>query len=76
MKMRQIISENTGISISVVISLLGGIFWLSTLYAKTVATEQSINRIELNQQEYYKNLTEINNRLGRIEGYLRKNDEN
>lgn len=69
-RFQNIISEHTSISLTVLISLVGGIFWLTTLYAKTESTAQAISRIEINQTEYNKNLMEINQRLSRIEGML------
>lgn len=67
----QVITENTGISVGVVALLIGGVFWLSTLYAKAQNTEETVDRIEKSQEEYNKNLLQINNRLGRIEGRLK-----
>lgn len=69
-KLRQIISEHTPISISLLIALSGGLMWITNLYAKTEITSQAVIRIESNQLEYYKHLQEINERLSRIEGRL------
>lgn len=68
--MKAIISENTGISISLVITMAGGLVWLSTLYYKTEAIAQSVSRVELKQDQYNDNQSEIIQRLSRIEGAL------
>lgn len=64
------ITETTLIPISLVITLVGGIVWLSTLYARTEETAKAIIRVEANQQGYNENLREIISRLSRIEGAL------
>lgn len=66
----QLISENTPISISLLISIIGGIVWISNISAKAESNSQAVHRIEENQREYTKNLQEINERLSRIEGRL------
>lgn len=68
--MKAIISENTGISISLVITMAGGLVWLSTLYYKTEAIAHSISRVERKQDQYNDNQSEIIQRLSRIEGAI------
>lgn len=74
--MKAIISESTPISISLVITLTGCLFWLASLYYKTEASAQSITRIEHKQEEYNQNQTEIIQRLSRIEGSLSRDRRN
>lgn len=74
--MKAMITENTGISISLVISLAGGLVWLSTLYYKTEAMAQTVNRIEVKQDQYNENQSEIIQRLSRIEGMLGRDRRN
>jgi hypothetical protein len=69
-QLRTIISESTGISISLLITLAGGIFWLSTLYAKTLNTEQATQRIESKQDQYNKDIQEIKEDIAHIKGML------
>lgn len=71
-QLKNLITENTPISISLLISLAGGIFWLTTLYSKTEANAEALKRIEYNQEKYTENLEQINERLSRIEGYLKQ----
>lgn len=74
--MKAIISENTGVSISLVISLAGGMVWLSTLYYKTEAMAQTVSRIEQKQDQYNENQSDIIQRLSRIEGMLGRDRRN
>jgi len=64
------ITENTLIPISLVIVFLGGVMWLSLLYAKSENVSLTVIRIEETQKTYTLNLQEINSRLSRIEGQL------
>ncbi len=64
------ITEDTAVSISLLIVIIGGVFWLSTLYAKTNNTAEAVSRIEDKSQEYQKTVDEINLRLTRIEAKL------
>lgn len=63
-------------------SILGGIFWVSTTFAeqKAVAARQErivtaftdrIDKVEVKQDRYNANLTELNGRLSNIEGYMK-----
>jgi len=70
LKIKSAITENTTISISVVISLIGGIFWLTTLYAKAESTEKAVERVEIKQDSYNNHLLEIKEDLGLIKGSL------
>lgn len=66
----KLINENTGLSIGLVIALIGGLFWLTNLWAKADTTAQAVIRIEANQQKYTDHLMMINQRLSKIEGRL------
>ena len=83
MKVSQIISENTGISIGLVITLVGGIFWLSTIYFQGKANASAIEAIYQERGERRveyldtmksldDTLKEMNTRLSRIEGAVVK----
>lgn len=75
-KMRNVINESTSISVGLLITLVGGIFWLSTLYAKTEATAKAVERIEIRQNKYNDTVGEINERLSRIEGAMSRDRRN
>lgn len=64
------ISESTSISISLVIALMSGIFWLTNLSSKSEAMASRLAEYGTAQQDYIKNQMEILRRLSRIEGYL------
>lgn len=68
------ITENTLLPVSLVVILVGGVFWLTTLYNQTVSNAQDISAIETKQDLLTKELTEkqslILDRLSRIEGRL------
>jgi hypothetical protein len=72
MKLRQVISEHSYISVSLLISIIGAVVWATTLFAETKNNSQAINRIELSQEKYTDHLNQINTRLSRIEGKLDK----
>lgn len=69
-RMRQLISENTPISIGLLVTIIGGVFWLSAFYAKAQNTAQDVSEIKQAQQEYNKTLISVDERLSRIEGML------
>lgn len=64
------LTEKTTISISLMLALLGGVFWLSTIYSQSVANAKALEKISVEQLNYNKNLEAINTRLSRIEGAL------
>lgn len=45
------ITQETKITLGLVMSLLGGVFWLSSLHAKTVANSETIQRIQEKQKD-------------------------
>lgn len=51
MKLPHIISENTGVSVGLVIALVGGVFWLSTMWAQGRANASAIEAISLDRKE-------------------------
>ena len=64
------ITESTLLPISMVITLSGGIAWLTTIYNITVTNEKAIERVESKQDRYNENLAIILNKLANIEGRL------
>lgn len=69
-KIGEFLSENTPISVGVVSILIGGVVWLTQLYAQTNENSEALKRIEMSQDQYNKNMEEIRDRLARIEGKL------
>ena len=45
------ITKDTSIAIGLIIPLVGGILWLSTLHAATTANSVAIEKIQLRQKE-------------------------
>lgn len=45
------ITADTKITIGLVISLIGGVFWLSSLHAQTNSNAQAIERIQVKQKD-------------------------
>lgn len=66
----KLISESTLIPISLVITLGGGLMWLTTIYNLTSANEKAIQRVETKQDIYNDNLAIIRDKLSTIEGRL------
>lgn len=67
---KQFITDQTGISIGLVLSFIGGVLWLSEMHAETIANAKALQEISEQQTEYNHNIIEINTRLSRIEGAL------
>lgn len=54
----------------ILISLIGGIFWLSSIHAKANENYHSIQDVKEYHVKIYEKLSEMNQRLSRIEGKL------
>ena len=65
--MKNLISESTLMPISLIIVVIGGVFWLGELDAETRANAVEINKL---QEQYNRILTSIDQRLSFIEGKL------
>ena len=65
------ITEKTLIPLSLVISIVGGVFWLTTMWADTQANALTIEKIEFKQEKFSRavvdKLDDIKDRLARIE---------
>jgi hypothetical protein len=59
-----------------VIAIGGGSVWLTTVYAEVKTNNEKLTEVIRSQEEYNRNVAEINSRLSRIEGKLegRKNE--
>lgn len=64
------ISEKTLIPLSLVLILSGGIFWLSSMDARTSSNAAAIERAEKKEDSLSDKMQEVSNRLSRIEGKL------
>lgn len=62
------ITEATAVSLSLVVILAGGIFWLSSLYANVNASNVKIQKLEVQQEQTAKDVID---RLARIEEQLK-----
>lgn len=65
-------TENTKVSISLVLALLGGAAWLTTLYYQTQANADSLKRVEVKQDAYADDLHHIRMDIEGIHGELRR----
>ncbi len=64
------ITEGTVIPLSLVLVLIGGIFWLSTVYSTANTTMEEVKLLRQKQDDYYDTIEKIDVRLSRIEGKL------
>jgi len=65
------ISEETLLPISLVIVLVGGVFWLSSAYSQITANAADIADIKDERVELTTVISRIDRRLSRIEGRLK-----
>ena len=68
--MASVITGKTMVPISLVISLLGGGGWLTTVHSTVQQNAKAIEKIEAAKTEEVQLLRRINERLSRIEGKL------
>ena len=70
------ITNNTMVSVGLVVSLLGGSGGLAAMYASVQESAHAVEEIKARQsvieERVYKELRDINKRLSRIEGKLEK----
>ena len=64
------ITENTLIPVSLVILLLGGIVWLTSIYAQASQAAEAVKALTFKQEDYNRLIENIDRRLSRIEGKL------
>lgn len=70
------ISEQTFIPLSLVLLIIGGVAWLTNMNYNTEANGRALESISNKQDQYNKNLEEINTRLSRLEGYIKSTHGN
>lgn len=61
------ITEKTLVPIGLVIILFGGVAWLTTLYVKAENTAEAVEKIQIKQDGYEKNISGVKESLARIE---------
>ena len=69
------ITENTLIPVSLIVILLGGVVWLTIMYAQGNANAKAIEQLSQRQDEYTKTVLTIDTRLSHIEGALGVKDK-
>lgn len=62
------LSEKTPVTVGLVITAIGGVFWLSMVFAQGQENAKAIAEIKAEKAEYSKTVNDINQRLSRIEG--------
>ena len=69
------ITENTLNPVSLIVILLGGVVWLTIMYAQGNANAKAIEQLSQRQDEYTKTVLTIDTRLSHIEGALGVKDK-
>jgi hypothetical protein len=64
------ITEKTLIPISLVVVIIGGVAWFTSLYSKAASLETSLDDVKRTQESYIQYMQRIDHRLSRIEGKL------
>lgn len=77
--MISLITERTKLSVSLVIVLVGGVFWLSTVHWNAAQAAKGVDEVKVEQSkqkdEYNKTINEINSRMARMEQSLKNIEE-
>lgn len=68
------ITEDTLIPVSLVITIVGGVFWLSALWHKADANAEAIQEIKAERKEFIELVTNVDKRLSFMEGYVKRNE--
>lgn len=63
----KVIGENTGVSISVIIVMFGGIAWLTTMNNQVSANTQTLSKMESREERIYKFMKRMDKRMYRME---------
>lgn len=66
------INENTAISIGLMITLAGAVFWVSTIYSLASSTETRTSKIEQKQDRYIEDMHQIKEDVAVIKQMLIK----
>jgi len=73
------ISETTLIPISLVITIIGGVIWMTTLWARTENYGARITKVEVTQEMLTKQMTDSNleiiKQLSKIEGKMERDSK-
>ena len=64
------ITESTAIPISLVVLIIGGIVWLTSIKADTLSLKEEQSHLQQKQEEYNHTLQSIDERLSKIEGKM------
>jgi hypothetical protein len=59
MKVSEVINENTGISIGVILALAGAVSWMTSIYSDGQANAKSITRLEQSTIDLQNNIQQI-----------------
>lgn len=66
------ITENTSVTLTVLIVIIGGVMWFQTLYSLASTTADKVAVIEARQDKYSDDIIDIKKALSRIEGKMEK----
>lgn len=64
------ISEGTLVPLSLVLTIAGGAFWISSVYSMAATNSKEIQMLRDKQDQYYEEIQKVDERLSRIEGKL------
>jgi len=67
-----IISDKTSVTISLVLGLVGGAFWLSSVFFEVKAHSKDIDHIKTQQQDEMQILIEIRERIIKLETEIKR----
>ncbi len=67
------IGENTGITIGVVIAIIGGVFWLTEIYTKGLATAEAVDSFQVDMKSISRDIQDIKTDVAVIKQTLKEN---
>lgn len=69
---REVLSEKTLLPLSLVLVLVGAIFWVSTFYSQSIAQGKEIEAIQVQQLKYAEDLSALKADISFIRGILQR----
>jgi hypothetical protein len=69
-RLKLLLSEDTPITVGVLVIIVGGILWLAAMESNGRANTEAIVEMKASQTTYTANIIEINNRLSKMEGFV------
>jgi len=70
-KLKTLLSEDTPITIGLLVIIIGGVLWLSSMDASGKANTKALDEIKMEQKLYLETVLSIDRRLANLEGRLK-----